>query len=143
MPVLKLSKLLPSHSASSLTLGSLMGSTTHFSNSTNNSFNEEIGLPFAQDTPTLLQQFYKLWKRRPPNLCAIKKVDVCVAGLVPASEVSRPLFDEVEKLQRLSQTIDKINERWGSSAVYFGPLHDYRHPMENKIAFGRIPDEVD
>ena len=102
----------------------------------------EIGLPAANDTPTLLEQFYKLWQRT-RGVCPIKKVDVCVAGLVLASQVSRPLFGEIEKLQRVSQTIDEINERWGSSTVYFGPVHDYRQPMENKIAFGRIPDELD
>ncbi len=104
---------------------------------------EEIGLPSVDDTPTLLHQFYKLWERRTPGGYPIKKVDVCVAGLVLASQVSRPLFDEIEKLQRVSQTIDAINDRWGSSTVYFGPVHDYRHLMENKIAFGRIPDELD
>jgi DNA polymerase-4 len=106
-------------------------------------FSTEIDLPAVDDTPTLLQQFYKLWQRRPPGGYPIKKVDVCVGGLVLASQVSRPLFSEVEKLQRVSHTLDKINERWGSSSVYFGPMHHYRQPMENKIAFGRIPDEVD
>lgn len=104
---------------------------------------EEIGLPSANDTSTLLQQFYKLWQRRSPGVRPIKKVEVSVAGLVLASQVSRPLFAEAEKLQRLSQTIDAINDRWGPSTVYFGPVHDYRQPMENKIAFGRIPDELD
>jgi DNA polymerase-4 len=107
------------------------------------SFSEEIGLPSVNDTPTLLQQFYVLWRRRTPGVCPIKKVDVSVAGLVSASQVPRPLFDEIEKLQRLSQTIDEINKRWGSLTVYFGPVHYYRQLMENKIAFGRIPDEDD
>jgi len=104
---------------------------------------DEASLPSVHDTPTILQQFYKLWQRRPPSVCPIKKVDVCVAGLVLASQVSRPLFGEFEKLQRISQTIDEINDRWGTSTIYFGPIHDYRQPMENKIAFGRIPDELD
>ena len=106
-------------------------------------FSQEIDLPSAHDTPTLLRQFYTLWQRRRPNLCPIKKVNVTVAGLVLASQVSRPLFAEIEKLQRVSETIDKINERCGALAIYFGPVHDYRQLMENKIAFGRIPDEFD
>ena len=104
---------------------------------------EEIGLPSVNDTSTLLQQSYKLWRRRTPGACPIKKVDVSVAGLILTSQVSRPLFEPIAKLERLSQTIDKINERWGSSTVYFGPVHDYRQLMENKIAFGRIPDECE
>ncbi len=104
---------------------------------------DEIGVPAADDTVTLLHQFHKLWQRRAPSACPIKKVDVCVAGLVLASQVSRPLFDETEKLQRVSRALDKINERWGSSTLYFGSVHDYRQPMENKIAFGRIPDAAE
>ncbi len=107
------------------------------------SFSQEIALPSAHDTPTLLHQFYVLWRRRAPGACPIKKVGVCVAGLVPASQVPRPLFDEAEKLQRLSQAVDKINMRWGSLTIYFGPVHSYRQLMENKIAFGRIPEDVD
>ena len=109
----------------------------------NGSFSQEIGLPCVQDTTTILKQFYVLWRRRPPGRCPIKKVDVIVAGLVPALQVPRTLFDEFEKLRRLSQAIDKINHRWGPLAVYFGPVHHHRHLMENKIAFGRIPDEDD
>ena len=107
------------------------------------SFSEEIGLPCVQDTTTILKSFYVIWRRRKPGAVPIKKVGVCVAGLVPATQVPRPLFDELEKLRRLSQAIDKINSRWGPLAVYFGPVHDYRQLMENKIAFGRIPDEGD
>jgi DNA polymerase-4 len=106
-------------------------------------FSDEIGLPYVSDTPTLLQQFDKLWQRRASSGCPIQKVDACVSGLAPTSQVARSLFDEVEKLQRVSQAIDQINSRWGPSTVYFGPVHHYRHPMENKIAFSRIPDESD
>ncbi len=107
------------------------------------SFSEEIGLPSVHDTPTLLRQFYVLWRRRTPGVCPIKKVDVSVAGLVPALQTPRSLFDETEKLQRLSRSIDKINNRLGPLSVYFGPVHNYRHLMESKIAFGRIPGEDD
>ncbi|MCE9604421.1 MAG: type VI secretion protein ImpB [Planctomycetia bacterium] len=101
---------------------------------------DEIGLPCVNDTPTLLQQFHKLWERCLPHDFPIKKVDVSVTGLVLATQVARPLFEETDKLQRLSQALDEINDRWGTSTAYFGSMHDYREPLENKIAFGRIPD---
>ncbi len=108
-----------------------------------NLFGEEIALPCVNDTPTLLQQFTKLWQQRPPTFHRIKKVDVSVAKLVMTSQVSRSLFEPVEKLRKISETVDKINQRWGTSSVYFGAVHLYRHPMDNKIAFGRIPDETE
>ncbi len=67
------------------------------------------------------------------------KVGVEVGGLIPATQVSEPLFDAIEKPRRVSQTVDKINQRWGASTVYFGPMHNFRHSMDDKIAFGRIP----
>lgn len=103
----------------------------------------EIDVPAAHDTPTLLAQFYTLWQRRVPSVYTIKKVDACVTGLMLASQASRPLFDEIAKLQRISQAMDEINDRWGSLAVYFGPVHNCRQSMENKIAFGRIPGEIE
>lgn len=106
-------------------------------------FTEETDLPSVNDTTTLLQEFYKLCRRRAPSSRQIKKVDVCVAGLVLVSQVPRPLFAEIAKLQKLSEAIDAINTRWGASTVYFGPVHHYRQLMDNKIAFGRIPDEVE
>ena len=78
----------------------------------------------------------------PPRAQPIK-VDVTVADLVPTSQVSPALFDELERLLRVSQAIDEINRRWGPSTIYFGPMHHCRQPMDNKIAFGRIPNESD
>ena len=74
---------------------------------------------------------------------AIKKVDVVVGGLKLATEVSRPLIEEFDKLARASKAVDAINLRWGAAKVYFAPMHDCRQAMENKIAFGRIPDASD
>ena len=106
-------------------------------------YGDEIGVPLVNDTATLLHQFFKLWERRRPNGQAIKKVDVVVGGLKLATEVSRPLIEEFDKLARASKAVDAINLRWGASKVYFAPMHNCRQAMENKIAFGRIPDASD
>lgn len=104
---------------------------------------DKIPLPCANDTITLLQQFEKVWKRRPSSLVPIKKVDVCVGELVTVSEVSKTLFDDLEKLQRASTAIDEINQRLGAQSIYVGAIHHCRQQMDNKIAFGRIPDEAE
>ena len=102
-------------------------------------WNGEISLPSVQDTPALIEKFESLWRRRLPGMARPLKVGVEVADLVQASQVSHFLFDGMEKPRRVSHAIDKINQRWGTSAIYFGSIHGYRHPMEDKIAFGRIP----
>lgn len=103
---------------------------------------DQIAVPCASDSPTLLGQFCKLWSRVSPRLARIKKVDATLNGLVSIKQVPRPLFDEIDKLERISGLVDRVNARWGEQALYFGPAHDYLEPMENKIAFGRIPDRT-
>jgi DNA polymerase IV len=102
----------------------------------------ESTLPCVQDTPTLLKQFQAIWQDRAGGSGPPIKVGVEVAGLVPATQVSQSLFDEMEKPGRVSRAVDKINQRWGFATIYFGTLHGFRHRMDDKIAFGRIPPEV-
>ncbi|MBA2114385.1 Y-family DNA polymerase [Bremerella alba] len=105
-------------------------------------FNEKIDLPCVQDTLSILHQFERLWRRRPQNLRGLKKVDVTVSKLEPRSEVSGYLFDEISQSQRLSHALDEISDRWGANAIYFANTHAYRDVLEDKIAFGRIPELV-
>lgn len=106
-------------------------------------FTEKMSIPYTHDTTTLIQQVEKLWRLRPNSFSSIQKVDVCVSGLVLASQVPRSLFDEVDKRQQVSQVVDKINARLGEASIYFGPVHHFRQQMDNKIAFGRIPDRAE
>ena len=106
------------------------------------SWHAESALPCVQDTPTLLKKFGTLWQQRIPGTGPPIKVGVEVTGLVPAAQVSRSLFDEIEKLGRVSQAIDKINRRWGPAAICFGSMQAFHHHMDDKIAFGRIPPEI-
>ena len=114
---------------------------------------DQIGLNGVQDTPTVLAQFDRLWQDRrrmlghlarhdPVPVGRPKKVAVDLVGLVPAATVPPPLFDALDKPLRLSRVMDEINTRHASHAVYFASMHDYRHPMDDKIAFGRLPDEA-
>jgi DNA polymerase-4 len=107
---------------------------------------DQVEVPRACDTPTLLGQFYKLWARVSQSVATsvapIRKVEVTLSGFVAIEQVPRPLFGEIDKLEQISGLVDRINARWGEQALYFGPAHEYRDPMENKIAFGRIPDRV-
>lgn len=107
---------------------------------------DTIALPGCQDTPTLLAHFDRLWQRMPiarqdPH-DPPKKVDMTAWGLTPAACTPQPLFGSAERPQRLSEAMDKLNRRWGRHTVYFGGMHRFRHDMDDKIAFGRVPDEA-
>ncbi|UUO05718.1 type VI secretion protein ImpB [Blastopirellula sp. J2-11] len=103
-------------------------------------FETKTPIPCLQDTPSLLLQFEKLWKSRPVSNTPLLKVDVCVSDLRLASQVTRSLFQELEQPCKLSAVLDEITDRWGPSALFFGSIHRYQHAMEEKIAFGRIPE---
>lgn len=99
---------------------------------------ESQGLSNVDDTPTLLVAFDQLWSRIPRHT-SYKKVEVTVGRLVLASQVPRSLFEEDERPRRLSQVIDAVSTRHGVDTLYFGTMHDARWPLDDKIAFGRLP----
>ena len=103
-------------------------------------FEHSVDLPEISDTPSLLQALFNAWHHRPPDWPIPLKVGVTVSRLVPASQSSKSLFHVVDRADRLSKTLDTINHKFGPSAAYFGAMHDCAHHMDEKIAFGRIPE---
>jgi len=114
----------------------------HLKNVHGQYWHKEATLPCVQDTPTLLWKFQKLWQQRIVHGDSPIKVGVEVAGLVPNAQVPNSLFYEIEKPRIVSHAIDNINQRWGAATIYFGSMHGFHHPMDNKIAFGRIPPQI-
>lgn len=109
--------------------------------------------PPAADTPALIGGLRRLWERRPrpprsfepgpgaPAWRHPKHVGVDVCGLVGEDGATPPLFPDEERPLRLSEVIDRINRSHGGHAVYFAAMHPVRsYLMEDKIAFGRIPE---
>ena len=53
------------------------------------------------------------------------------------------MFDNVDHRRGLGQIIDTINQKFGNHSVYLGGMHDIADfEMQDKIAFGRVPDEM-
>lgn len=105
-------------------------------------FEAGIALAGVRDTPTLLRGFYELWARRPMIDAVPLRTGACVSGLVHESQATGQLFGGDERDTQLSRTLDVINRRWGTAAAYFGSLHGCRGEMDEKIAFGRVPEVV-
>ncbi len=114
---------------------------------------DDIALPTCQDTQTILEHFQRVWERRPGDLRGApeapeapehvpKNVSVTLAKLTPADTTPALLFPGALRRQTLSHAMDRLNLRFGKDAVYFGGMHECRHKMDEKIAFGRIPDEA-
>jgi DNA polymerase-4 len=96
--------------------------------------------PSCQDTLTLVNVFQDAWKKCP----ALRPVMVSVAlvELVPETVHNLTLFDEMHdgKCARLTQVMDTINEKYGSTTLYLGGIHAVRQAAPPRIAFTSIPD---
>lgn len=93
--------------------------------------------PF-QDTLKLIEFASTLWPHEFPS--SPKRVSVVLADLIPARNVAGLLFGEDRQLSTLAQTMDRVNQRWGAHAVYFGGMHGQQDTAHTAISFNQIPD---
>lgn len=103
---------------------------------------DEIPLPACQDTVTIIEHFERIWKRK-RTFGKPVKVSIGVGQLEPYHCATGRLFDNVDHRRGLGQIIDTINQKFGNHSVYLGGMHDIADKeMQDKIAFGRVPDET-
>ncbi|MEM6393791.1 MAG: hypothetical protein AAF797_13540 [Planctomycetota bacterium] len=70
------------------------------------------------------------------------RVAVTVSGLTPVTATAGNLFAQAEDRRGLGGVMDAINTRFGGHTLYLGGMHAIAdREMEDKIAFGRVPDE--
>ena len=93
----------------------------------------------CQDTLTLLEALQKLWRDFPSNGKPLA-VGVTLYNLVPDSLHSFGIFDE-EKRTGLAKAMDKLNAKYGKTAIHFGGMTGRAAPT--RIAFTSIPEMED
>ncbi len=96
------------------------------------------------DTLGFLRVLDTLWAERPRGREPIK-LGVVLKGLTRADQSSLPLFEEYEParpgpLPGLDAVLDKLHQRFGNDAVYFGGAFRAIHEAPMRIAFNHIPD---
>ena len=114
-------------------------------------FERDLSFAPIDDTPTLLKLLGRelealeralangRWnpKRHPPL-----SVSVTLVQLEPRGSVSGELMPERHRNREMSAVLDRINQRYGNNALYFGAmqnaLEQQAAPM--RIAFGQIPE---
>jgi DNA polymerase-4 len=100
-----------------------------------------LRFPSCQDTMTLVNVFQDAWKQCPDHRPVM--VSVALVDLLPEDKRNLTLFDEMYgggKFDRLAEVMDKINAKYGSTALYLGGIHDVRQAAPPRIAFKSIPD---
>lgn len=114
-------------------------------------FERDLSFAPIDDTPTFLRLLgHELealeralasgrWtpKRHPPL-----SVSVTLVHLEPRGSVSGELMQERRRSRDMSVVLDKINQRYGNNALYFGAMQNAlsQKAAPMRIAFGQIPD---
>ncbi len=93
----------------------------------------------SQDTLTLLEALQKLWSDFPKSGKPLA-VGVTLYNLVPDSLHTFAIFDE-DKRTELARAMDKLNAKFGKTAVHFGGMTGRAAPT--RIAFTNIPEIED
>lgn len=114
-------------------------------------FERDLSFAPIDDTPTLLKLLGRelealeralangRWKeRRYPPL----SVSVTLVGLEPRGSVSGELMTERRRSRDMSAVLDRVNQRYGNNALYFGAMQNAlsQQAAPMRIAFGQIPN---
>jgi DNA polymerase-4 len=100
-----------------------------------------LRFPACQDTMTLVNIFQEAWTNCPGFRPVM--VSVALIDLMPENMRNMTLFDEkygAKKFNRLAETMDRINAKYGSTTLYLGGIHKVREAAPPRIAFKSIPD---
>ncbi len=95
---------------------------------------------FAPSRDTLIfgHALKELWREREAAHAPLLGVGVTLVRLTQAAQGA--LFEETHRHERLNLAVDRLNERFGAHAVYFGGAHRALDAAPMRIAFTHIPD---
>ncbi|OGR67831.1 MAG: hypothetical protein A2081_04275 [Elusimicrobia bacterium GWC2_61_19] len=91
----------------------------------------------TQDTLAFIHAIKTLWKELPEG--RVYAVGVVMTGLVPEAFHAPSLFEDLRR-DRLTKTLDQINEKFGKDILHYGATHESAGLVPLRIAFTRIPE---
>lgn len=93
------------------------------------------------DTFTLQRHLDRLWESCPAS--KPMQVGVWLYDLVPDDQHTPGMFENNERQLRLSEVIDKLNDRYGRGAVHPANVGSVSDAAPTRISFTSIPDLKD
>ncbi len=101
----------------------------------------EARFPTCNDTLTLLETLGKLWQQRPqgPEHQRPFFVGVTLGRLINEGEQQPTLFQDPDKREELSRTLDKLNLKYGHTTLHFAGMLPAKESAPTRIAFTQIP----
>jgi DNA polymerase-4 len=113
----------------------------HYSGIKNSGWGMEARFRDCQDTLTLLEVLRSLWSQRPqgPEFNRPFFVGITMRDLVPEDEHQEELFADPSNRAQLSNTMDKLNLKYGHTTLHFAGMLPARDSAPTRIAFTQIP----
>jgi DNA polymerase-4 len=101
------------------------------------SWQAKIKINECHDDVTLLAALKKLWQSHPKGKPLA--VGINLSELVPNKSNNLSIFDD-PKREKLMQSLDEINGKYGIGSVYFASIHEVKGAAPTRIGFTNIPD---
>jgi DNA polymerase-4 len=113
----------------------------HTSGIKNSGWGMEARFHDCQDTLTLLEVLRNLWAQRPQGLEFNRPffVGITLRNLIPEDEHQAELFAGPSNRAQLSNTMDKLNLKYGHTTLHFAGMLPARESAPTRIAFTQIP----
>jgi DNA polymerase-4 len=113
----------------------------HYSGIKNSGWGMEARFRDCQDTLTLVNILRSLWSQRPqgPEFNRPFFVGITLRNLVPEDEHQAELFVDPSNRAQLSNTMDKLNLKYGHTTLHFAGMLPARESAPTRIAFTQIP----
>lgn len=92
-------------------------------------------LPPTQDTLTMMEAFFREWPKA--DYIQPRKVSATFTRLRESEHVTPSLFDPSFERAKLSNAVDKVNNRFGKNKVFLAGMEHAKETAEERIAFGK------
>jgi DNA polymerase IV len=100
----------------------------------------ECALSPTDDTRILTHTLQQLLQDYPARKNTPMAVGVSFGKLLSSEETSLDLFNAAQQGDKLNQTLDRLNLRYGKNTIYFGGAHHALQDAPMRIAFNHVPD---
>jgi DNA polymerase IV len=98
----------------------------------------QMKLSPTRDTHAFLHAFVRMWESLPAG--TILLVGVVLTELSNDASTPIPMFGTEHQSVRLSDAMDRVNQRYGYDAVYPASMHATKKSAPMRISFTTVPD---
>lgn len=101
-------------------------------------FENSISFQETKNTLVLMRKLQELWQPLTKKIRPLR-ISITLSNIILQDQHQYSFFEN-PKLDQISETMDKINKKFGREFIHLGSLHEAVDSAPTRIAFQRIPD---